>query len=62
MRFLAALPAGWFPRMEQPIELPGGPAGDSAPEPDVAVVPGNFADYEARGRAFKALAAAVGPA
>src|SRR3954466_10338304 len=35
------LPAGWSARKEDPIELPGGPAGaDSAPEPDVAVVRG----------------------
>jgi Uma2 family endonuclease len=48
VRFLSSLPAGWFPRMEQPIELPGGPAGDSAPEPDVAVVEGVFEDYATR--------------
>jgi Uma2 family endonuclease len=41
------LPAGWFPRREAPIALPGGPAGDSAPEPDVAVVAGTSDDdYE----------------
>src|SRR5258708_6538396 len=32
----AHLPAGWIVRKEAPIELPAGPAGDSAPEPDVA--------------------------
>jgi Uma2 family endonuclease len=48
VRFLPILPAGWFPRMEQPIELPGGPAGDSAPEPDIAVVEGVFQDYATR--------------
>ena len=34
MRFIPSLPTGWCARMEQPIELPGGPAGDSAPEPE----------------------------
>jgi Uma2 family endonuclease len=48
VRFLSSLPVGWFPRMEQPIELPGGPAGDSAPEPDIAVVAGVFEDYATR--------------
>jgi Uma2 family endonuclease len=43
-----ALPAGWYARMEQPIELPGGPVGDSAPEPDIAVVAGDLEDYATR--------------
>ena len=47
-RFDSDLPAGWFARMELPIELPAGPAGDSAPEPDIAVVVGDFEDYGAR--------------
>jgi hypothetical protein len=42
----AHLPAGWFARKEDPIELPGEPErADSAPEPDVAVVMGGLADY-----------------
>jgi Uma2 family endonuclease len=47
-RLDSALPAGWYARMEQPIELPGGPAGDSAPEPDIAVVEGDLEDYATR--------------
>jgi hypothetical protein len=43
-----ALPAGWYARMEQPIELPGGPVGDSAPEPDIAVAVGDLEDYATR--------------
>jgi hypothetical protein len=46
--FDSGLPAGWFPRQEQPIELPGGPAGDSAPEPDIAVVAGVIHTYAKR--------------
>jgi Uma2 family endonuclease len=41
----ANLPAGWTVRKEDPIELPAGPAGDSAPEPDVAVVVGSLETY-----------------
>jgi hypothetical protein len=48
MRFVSILPAGWLPRLEQPIELPGGPLGDSAPEPDIAIVPGIIEDYATR--------------
>ncbi|MBX6314641.1 MAG: Uma2 family endonuclease [Isosphaeraceae bacterium] len=44
-RLLALLPAGWHLRKEAPVELPAGPAGDSAPEPDVAVVRGTNEDY-----------------
>ena len=44
----SALPAGWYARMEQPIELPGGPVGDSAPEPDIAVAVGDLEDYATR--------------
>ena len=39
------LPEGWVARMEAPILLPAGPKGDSAPEPDVAVVAGTAEDY-----------------
>jgi Uma2 family endonuclease len=39
------LPQGWCARQEAPIELPAGPDGDSAPEPDVAVVTGALEDY-----------------
>jgi hypothetical protein len=43
------LPAGWYPRKEDPIELPGGTGrADSSPEPDVAVVRGTFQDYNDR--------------
>ena len=41
------LPAGYHTRPEQPIKLPDGPLGESAPEPDLAVVRGRFDDYEA---------------
>ncbi|MBX6314993.1 MAG: Uma2 family endonuclease, partial [Isosphaeraceae bacterium] len=41
----AVLPAGWHVRQEQPIILAGGPAGDSAPEPDLAVIAGDLEDY-----------------
>jgi hypothetical protein len=43
-----ALPPGWVVWNEQPIALRGGPAGDSAPEPDLAVVFGNLERYEDR--------------
>ena len=46
IRFISSLPAFW--QMEQPIELPAGPAGDSAPEPDITVVAGDFEDYGTR--------------
>lgn len=44
------LPAGWHPRQESPIELPGGPVAGatSSPEPDVTVVRGPFGCYGAR--------------
>ncbi len=44
------LPAGWLPRQEFPIILPGGPVSGapSAPEPDVAVVRGDPGHYETR--------------
>lgn len=45
---LRSLPPGWFPRKEDPIELPAGPEGDSVPEPDVAVVSGVPEDYNGR--------------
>jgi Uma2 family endonuclease len=47
-RYDSDLPAGWYARIEQPIELPAGPAGDSAPEPDIAVAVGTFEDYGTR--------------
>jgi hypothetical protein len=46
--FLSRLPAGWYARMGQPIELPAGPAGDSAPEPEIAVAVGDLEDYATR--------------
>ena len=39
-----ALPDGWHARPGSPIELPAGPDGDSAPEPDLAVVAGSMTD------------------
>jgi Uma2 family endonuclease len=45
---LACLPAGWHPRVESPVELPQGPDGDSAPEPDVVVVRRNDDLYNHR--------------
>src|SRR5262249_9057995 len=41
-------PVGWFPRKEDPVELPAGPEGDSAPEPDVAIIAGVPDDYKMR--------------
>lgn len=41
-------PDGWHVRQEQPITLRGGPRGDSAPEPDVAVVVGHNGNYRRR--------------
>ena len=42
------LPATYHPRSEAPVELPDGPDGDSAPEPDVTVVRGAATDYRDR--------------
>ncbi len=42
------VPDGWHVRPEQPIALRRGPRGDSAPEPDVAVVTGRNGDYKRR--------------
>jgi Uma2 family endonuclease len=38
----AALPAGWLVRIQMPVALDD----ESEPEPDVAVVPGTWADYD----------------
>ncbi len=46
--FRAALPRGWSVRSEGPLVLRTGPAGDSAPEPDLAVVLGARDRYEDR--------------
>jgi Uma2 family endonuclease len=43
-----AIPAGWHIQPEQALALRGGPDGDSAPEPDLAVVFGDFARYDQR--------------
>jgi hypothetical protein len=43
-----AIPAGWHIQPEQAVVLRGGPEGDSAPEPDLAVVFGNLERYEQR--------------
>jgi hypothetical protein len=40
-----AAPAGWYVRSEQPIVLRGGPAGDSAPQPDLVVAFGSVLSY-----------------
>ena len=39
----AALPSGWLVRVQMPVALDD----ESEPEPDLAVVPGTWADYEA---------------
>jgi Uma2 family endonuclease len=38
----AALPSGWLVRVQIPVALDD----ESEPEPDLAVVPGTWADYE----------------
>jgi len=40
-----AVPDGWYVRPEQPIVLRYGPDGDSAPQPDLAVVIGSILRY-----------------
>ncbi|HEU5116381.1 MAG TPA: Uma2 family endonuclease [Isosphaeraceae bacterium] len=42
--FLSLVPDGWVVRKEDPIELPS-PQGDSAPEPDIAILRGREEDY-----------------
>ena len=44
----AAVPVGWYVRAEQPIVLRGGPHGDSAPQPDLAVALGSILTYVKR--------------
>jgi len=44
----AAIPVGWHVQPEQAIVLRGGPDGDSAPEPDLAVIFGDFTRYDQR--------------
>ena len=44
----AAIPVGWYVRPEQPIALRNGPEGDSAPQPDLAVVVGTILSYTER--------------
>ncbi len=44
----ASAPPGWYVRPEQPIILRGGPAGDSAPQPDLAIVVGTIERYDTR--------------
>ena len=43
-----AIPPGWHVQPEQAIVLRGGQDGDSAPEPDLAVVVGDFEHYDHR--------------
>lgn len=43
--FLRQLPDGCHPRFHSPTELPGGPDGDSVPEPDVAVALDDLRNY-----------------
>jgi Uma2 family endonuclease len=40
----AAVPPGWLVRVQMPVALDD----ESAPEPDLALVPGTWADYDAR--------------
>jgi Uma2 family endonuclease len=42
--FLRLLPDGWTVHKEGPVEIPS-PRGDSAPEPDLAVIRGSDEDY-----------------
>ena len=42
------IPDGWHVRPEQPIALRQGRDGDSAPEPDLAIVAGRNGDYQRR--------------
>jgi len=51
----AALPAGWLVRVQMPVALDD----ESEPEPDVAVVPGVWADYLARHPSRPALVVEV---
>ena len=44
----AAIPVGWHVQPEQAVVLRGGQDGDSAPEPDLAVIFGDFARYDQR--------------
>jgi Putative restriction endonuclease len=44
----AAIPDGWHIQPEQAVVLRGGPDGDSAPEPDLAVIFGDLARYDQR--------------
>jgi Uma2 family endonuclease len=44
----ALVPQGWVVWAEQPIALRDGPNGDSAPEPDLAVIFGTIERYEVR--------------
>ena len=44
----ASCPPGWHVRPEQPIALPDGRGGDSAPEPDLSVAPGTMDRYPSR--------------
>lgn len=46
--FRGAVPRGWSVRVEGPVVLRDGPGGDSAPEPDLAVVVGSRERYEDR--------------
>ena len=51
----AALGAGWVVRVQMPVALDD----ESEPEPDLAVVPGVWADYESRHPTTPALAVEV---
>ena len=44
----ALLPQDWTLRQEAPVEVPGGPRGDSVPEPDLVIASGNDAVYQLR--------------
>ncbi len=51
----AALPAGWLVRVQMPVALDD----DSEPEPDLALVPGVWADYRAEHPSRPALVVEV---
>jgi hypothetical protein len=48
LHLLASLAKGWTLLKEEPLSLPEGPEGDSAPEPDVMVLSGGVRDYDER--------------
>lgn len=47
-RLAALLSDRYYIWTEDPVELPGGPEGDSAPEPDIMIIRGKNKDYRDR--------------